>query len=302
MVSAPGSAPLAPPRDLVIVFAVNLDRPDPARETLMSLCKRHGHAPLLIDAALDPIFSEHVKDPQVSAHFPLLCVRGALLGGVDAVTALAANGQLSALLSPPSAEVIPEIALSRAAAEHIKGALTEPGACLRIGIGPNFEHELTIDTPGPDDLRLTLGDVDCVLDPESAERASGLAIDWVESGDVQGFRIDNPNQPEPLKWVDRLWIEQRTSKGETIDGAAAESMLLIDTRTRKEYEATPLAGAQLLDGALMDQLEALDRRHPLVFYCSNGIRSQKAAERYRELGFRSVHCLRGGLDGSSTGE
>jgi monothiol glutaredoxin len=299
MVSAPGSAPLAPPRDVVIVFAVNLERPDPARETLMNLCERHGHTPLLIDAARDPIFSEHVKDPQVLAHFPLLCVRGTLVGGVEAVSALDAEGALSALLCPPRQEAVPRLALSQAAAEQLKRAISEPGACLRITIGPNFEHELSVDTPTPEDLQLTLGDFECVLDPESAERADGLAIDWVETSGVQGFRIDNPNQPEPLKWVDRPWIAERLAEMAVPGTAEAETVLLIDARTHREFVATaPLPGASLLDGELMDRLESMDRRRPLVFYCNNGIRSQKAAERYRELGFRSVHCLEGGLEGA----
>ncbi|MGC4068010.1 MAG: rhodanese-like domain-containing protein [Polyangiaceae bacterium] len=298
MVSAPGSAPLAPPSDVVIVFAVNLDRPDPARDALIGLCERHGHTPLLLDAAIDPIFAEHVKDPQVLAHFPLLCVRGSLVGGVDAVSALDARGALASLLSPLRQQAVPRIALSRTAAEQLRKAMSEPGACLRIAIGASFEHELTIDAPAPDDLHLALGDFECVLDPESAERADGLAIDWVDTNGVHGFRIDNPNQPEPLKWVDLPWIAERTANRAAEGPEGDASFLLIDVRTRREFDASPLPGATLLDGALMDRLETLDRRHPLVFFCNNGIRSEKAAERYRELGFRSVHCLRGGLEGT----
>jgi rhodanese-related sulfurtransferase len=71
---------------------------------------------------------------------------------------------------------------------------------------------------------------------------------------------------------------------------------LIDVRTPEEREIATIAGARLLDQAYHDALLALDRDTPLVFQCHHGIRSQRAAEYFRERGFRRLYNLSGGID------
>jgi rhodanese-related sulfurtransferase len=71
---------------------------------------------------------------------------------------------------------------------------------------------------------------------------------------------------------------------------------LIDVRTPEEREIATIAGARLLDQAYHDALLALDRDTPLVFQCHHGIRSQRAAEYFRERGFHRLYNLSGGID------
>jgi rhodanese-related sulfurtransferase len=71
---------------------------------------------------------------------------------------------------------------------------------------------------------------------------------------------------------------------------------LIDVRTPEEREIAAIDGARLLDQAYHDALLALDRDTPLVFQCHHGIRSQHAAEYFRERGFRRLYNLSGGID------
>lgn len=287
MVVAPNEAPSAPPNDVVIIFALDLACEDEARETLLSLCLRYGQTPLVIDAEADPLFADAVKDPSTRAHFPLLCVRGALVGGAEVVGALESAGKLHELFAPNAAERPPAIALSRAAAEELSRAMTEPGAFLRILVTESFEHDLIVDEAKSEDIHLTLGGIPCVLDPESASRADGMAIDWIVAEDAQGFRIDNPNRPEPVKYVDADWLVPYLDETPTL--------LVIDARTKGEYDREHLPQARLLDATLIDELDRTEPHRPLFFYCQNGVRSRVAAESYREEGHLTVFCLSGGL-------
>lgn len=279
-------APAPPPQDrdpgAVVVFAIGPDFGQTTTREMVELCLRHGAEPLVLDATTDPMFADHTMDPRTREFFPLLCVRGGLVGGLEVVRHLEQLRKLGPLLSSNVSMDVPRIALSRSAADELKRALIEPDLCIRVAITSGFEHDLAVDTQRPDDLRLMLGDVPVLLDAESAGRADGLAIDWIDTGDGHAFRMDNPNRPEPVHLVDRRWLEHEDR---------ASRLLVIDARTASEFAAGHLDGARLLDATLMDALEQLDRSIPLLFYCNGGIRSRKAAERYRELGFTDVYCL-----------
>ena len=71
---------------------------------------------------------------------------------------------------------------------------------------------------------------------------------------------------------------------------------LVDVRTPQEQQIAAIQGARLLDQAYHDALLVLDRDTPLVFQCHHGIRSQRAAEYFRERGFRRLYNLTGGID------
>ena len=71
---------------------------------------------------------------------------------------------------------------------------------------------------------------------------------------------------------------------------------LVDVRTPEEREIASIGGARLLDQAYHDVLLTLDRDTSVVFQCHHGIRSQRAAEYFREQGFRRLYNLSGGID------
>jgi monothiol glutaredoxin len=71
---------------------------------------------------------------------------------------------------------------------------------------------------------------------------------------------------------------------------------LVDVRTPEEREIAAIEGARLLDQAYHDALIGLDRDTLLVFQCHHGIRSQRAAEYFRDRGFRRLYNLTGGID------
>jgi rhodanese-related sulfurtransferase len=71
---------------------------------------------------------------------------------------------------------------------------------------------------------------------------------------------------------------------------------LVDVRTDEERAIAAIDGSRLLDQAYHDALLLRDRDTPLVFQCHHGVRSQHAAEYFREQGFRNLYNLRGGID------
>ena len=71
---------------------------------------------------------------------------------------------------------------------------------------------------------------------------------------------------------------------------------LVDVRTPEERAIAAIAGSRLLDQAYHDALLLRDPDTPLVFQCHHGIRSQQAAEYFRQRGFRNLYNLRGGIE------
>ena len=71
---------------------------------------------------------------------------------------------------------------------------------------------------------------------------------------------------------------------------------LVDVRTPAERATAFIEGSRLLDQAYHDALLLMDPQTPLVFQCHHGIRSQHAAEYFRQHGFRNLYNLRGGID------
>jgi rhodanese-related sulfurtransferase len=72
---------------------------------------------------------------------------------------------------------------------------------------------------------------------------------------------------------------------------------LIDVRQPDEYEAGRIAGGRLIElSELPGQVESIDRRRPVVFYCRTGARSEMATTALQQAGF-DAHNMAGGIVG-----
>ena len=71
---------------------------------------------------------------------------------------------------------------------------------------------------------------------------------------------------------------------------------LVDVRAEGERAIATIDGFRLLDEAEHDRLTGLDVETPFVFLCHHGIRSQHAAEYFKQRGFRNVYNVQGGID------
>ncbi|MDQ6765145.1 MAG: rhodanese-like domain-containing protein, partial [Verrucomicrobiota bacterium] len=77
--------------------------------------------------------------------------------------------------------------------------------------------------------------------------------------------------------------------------ASGEKVNLLDVRTREEFDAVKLPGAQLFTQEIM-QTNDWSRDDLLVIYDHQGTRSMDAAAYFQGHGFTQVKSLRGGID------
>lgn len=79
---------------------------------------------------------------------------------------------------------------------------------------------------------------------------------------------------------------------------AGDSIQLVDVRTPQEYKAGYIQNAINIDyfDALNFSLkfEKLNKDKPIYLYCRSGSRSQKAANKLVEMGFKEIYDLKGG--------
>ena len=74
--------------------------------------------------------------------------------------------------------------------------------------------------------------------------------------------------------------------------------VLLDVRTTKEFREERIEGAVMVDylsPSFRDEVAKLDRSKSYLVYCRTGHRTEGAAKMMRELGFRNVSVLAGGI-------
>ncbi|QDS87807.1 putative adenylyltransferase/sulfurtransferase MoeZ [Rosistilla ulvae] len=76
--------------------------------------------------------------------------------------------------------------------------------------------------------------------------------------------------------------------------------VLVDVREPHEYEICSLGGTLIPLAELPDRRYELPTDKPIVVHCKLGGRSAQAAHQLRELGFKDVRNLRGGIDAWAT--
>src|SRR5690606_26693335 len=131
---------------------------------------------------------------------PQLYVRGEFVGGCDIVRQLEDDGELAqtlgAAVAPPKA---PAITITPAAAAVFREALEDTDdELLRLRIDARFQHDLSLDQPGPRALGVEPDATMLLVDPATARKADGLVIDSAEQP-AAGFRRDPPHAPPSVR-------------------------------------------------------------------------------------------------------
>jgi monothiol glutaredoxin len=223
--------------------------------------------------------------------FPQLFIKGEFVGGADIVRQMHESGDLEKKLGglvapakPPALTVTP-----RAAAE-LQAALKDgsPGDVIHLTITPGWEHQLDLGPKEASHVTVESGGLTLQLDRASAARANGVSVDFVESNDGAGFKIENPNRPAGVKQVDAKTLKSLLDSG-TIKH-------FYDVRTEKERAISKIEGTKLLDDAAMAEIEELPKDAHIAFHCHSGQRSRGAAEHFLKLGFKNLYNLAGGID------
>jgi len=86
---------------------------------------------------------------------------------------------------------------------------------------------------------------------------------------------------------------------ETIRKRASDSgFVLLDVRTPKEFGEERIQGAVMVDyksPSFRDEVAKLDREKSYLLYCRTGHRTEGAARVMRQLGFRNISVMMGGI-------
>lgn len=78
-----------------------------------------------------------------------------------------------------------------------------------------------------------------------------------------------------------------------------QSIQLVDVRTETEFESGHIPGAKHVDVQNKDfntmAEKELQKDLPIAVYCRSGMRSMRAARILKELGFKNIYNLEGGI-------
>jgi monothiol glutaredoxin len=243
-----------------------------------------------VNVLSDPGLRDGIKEFSSWPTIPQLYVRGQFVGGCDIIKEMHASGELQTLLGgDPGSIDPPKVTVSARAAEEIKKA-ADPNSDekLRIVVGPTFESELFFDAKKDGDFVVEAGSIVLLVDRASARRVGGMSIDFTETAQGAGFKIDNPNEPPRVRPLKATELKARILAG--------EPTYLFDVRPEVERKIAKLDQAVALDAAGMARLEELPKDAPIVFQCHHGVRSRAAAEEAIRRGFVRVYNLEGGID------
>jgi len=221
---------------------------------------------------------------------PQLYVDGELVGGCDIVMEMFNAGELHDLFGLEAPDrTPPEIEITPKAAEKIGEFLAAyPGQHLHFRIGADWDAQFHLGPKAGTEIESTVGELSVLMDLASAERARGAKIDWVETVQGEGLKLDLPGAPPPVRDMTAEELQQRLNAGERV--------VVVDTRGEADRHQAPLEFARPLNADLMAELSDADRMTPLVFVCNKGLSSREVAEHYRKQGFTEVYNLEGGVE------
>jgi monothiol glutaredoxin len=242
-----------------------------------------------VDVLSDPEIREGIKLYGNWPTIPQLYIDRELVGGSDIVQSMADSGELHELLGVAAPDrTPPTITISDAAAQAIRAGLADAqGAKLHLSIDGQFLAQFFLREARGNEIVARASGIEILLDLQSAQRARGLTIDWVETLQGSGLAIHNPNAPATVRPMSVIELKQKLDEGK---------ITVIDVRPADARARAPFPAAQVLDEDSHDRLAALPKDSPLAFLCHHGNSSRQAAEHFRELGFRELFNVEGGID------
>jgi len=246
----------------------------------------YAHVDVLSDAEIRDGIKAYGDWPTI----PQLYIGGELVGGSDIVEQMANSGELHAALGLPAPDrTPPAVTLTPAAAQMLRDAIEGAGGevVVQLQIDPRYRTRLQLGPRSDGAIVTEVDDVPLQFDLAGARRAEGLRIDWADDDRGRGLIIDNPNAPAPVRAMSPLDADAR---------ARAGTLTIVDVRPPEEraQSALSLPFLHMDDG--ISRVRDLPFEAPLAFLCHHGSRSQQAAEHFRELGYREVYNIEGGID------
>lgn len=245
-----------------------------------------------VDVLADPEVRSGIKSFSNWPTIPQLYIKGEFIGGCDIVKDMFASGDLHGKLGveyeAPKAPNMTITDSGKMALEKATADMDSEGQLLHLTINAAFQTQLQFGPNDANKLRSESNGVVILTDADSAKRAEGLTLDFVEGPDGSGFKIENPNAPRAVAQLKASEVKSWLDDGKTF--------VFIDVRPEEERAVAKIANARMLDESLQNELANMDRETPLVFHCHHGSRSQKAAEHFSQQGFKNVFNMAGGIE------
>lgn len=118
----------------------------------------------------------------------------------------------------------------------------------------------------------------------------------------------NPTVTELIDYQQFCGINPQTERGETdFDITPKElkarldrgdDLVLLDVREPNEWQIARIEGARLIPvNSVLEHASELSTADEIVLYCKSGVRSARALNSLRQLGFRKLYNLKGGILG-----
>ncbi|MGJ7902807.1 Grx4 family monothiol glutaredoxin [Lysobacter sp. 1R34A] len=246
----------------------------------------YAHVDVLADAEIREGIKQYGEWPTI----PQLYIDAQLVGGSDIVEQMAASGELHELLGLPTPDRSPpKLTITPAAAQMLRDAVANAGDNYAVQLEVDARHNVRLQLApvDPNAIAVESEGVRVQTDWINARRADGVGIDWADDERGRGLVITNPNAPPAVKPIAPEQALARAGEG---------SLRVVDVRPADERAIARVGIAfDTFDGGT-DALEALPKDTPLAFLCHHGGRSAQAAEHFRQLGFREVYNIEGGID------
>jgi monothiol glutaredoxin len=237
----------------------------------------------------NPAVREGMKEFSNWPTFPQLYVNGEFVGGCDIVKAMYASGELQKLFGVEPAPVkAPSVTVTPAAAKAFKDATAEAGDdVIRLEVDGRFRCDLQVGPKVGGDFEVVSNGATVYVARESAGRADGITVDFVESPAGMAFKIHNPNEPARIKPIGPTGLKAMLDAGQ---------VELFDVRPDVERALASIGAARKLDTEGLKYLAGLKKDTPIALHCHHGMRSRAAGEELLRDGFTNVYNLEGGID------
>jgi len=243
-----------------------------------------------VDVLADPEIREGIKQYGEWPTIPQLYIDAQLVGGSDIVEQMAASGELHELLGLPVPDRSPpKLTITPAAAQMLRDAIANAGDNYAVQLEVDARHNVRLQLApvDPNAIAVEAEGVRVQTDWINARRADGVSIDWADDERGRGLVITNPNAPPAVQPIAPEQALARAGEG---------SLRVVDVRPADERAIARVGIAfDTFDGGT-DALEGLPKDTALAFLCHHGGRSAQAAEHFRQLGFREVYNIEGGID------
>lgn len=242
-----------------------------------------------VDVLADEELRQGIKAYGNWPTIPQLYVDGELIGGSDIIAQMHGSGELHQLLGIPAPDrTPPQIQISPAAAQAIRaGMADDPGLALHLDIDGSWQAQFQLAPAEGHEVVAQDQGITLLMNPDTAARARGMQIDWVDSLQGSGLSVRLPAAPPP---VQPLEVEQLRER------LAAGSVQVLDVRPAGDRQRAPFAQATVLDRDSFASLSQLPRDQPLAFLCHHGVSSRQVAEQFRGMGFSQVYNVEGGIE------